>query len=74
MNETYAKECIVECTDNGKTVEAEVGSFKPNDFLQVFMNTVKVTLHYQPAHKVYVGNMAGMEFVTQGPKVLGTYR
>ena len=43
MNETYAKECIVECTDNGKTVEAEVGNFKPEEFLQVFMNTVKVT-------------------------------
>ena len=38
------------------------------------MNTVKVTLQYQPAHKVYVGSMAGMEFVTNGPKVLGTYR
>ena len=69
MNESYANECIVECTDNGKTVEAEVGSFQ-----QVFMNTVKVNLQYQPAHKVYVGNMAGMEFVTSGPKLVGSYR
>ena len=53
MNETYAKECIVECTDNGKTVEAEVGSFKQkNDFLQVFMNTVKVTLQYQHTQSI----------------------
>ena len=29
MNETYAKECIVECTDNGKTVEAEVEVLNP---------------------------------------------
>ena len=38
------------------------------------MNTVKVNLQYQPAHKVYVGNMAGMEFVTSGPKMVGSYR
>tara|TARA_B100000401_G_C52384417_1_gene521149 strand:+ start:362 stop:586 length:225 start_codon:yes stop_codon:yes gene_type:complete len=74
MNDSYANECIVECTDNGKTVEAEVGSFQPEKYLQVFMNTVKVNLQYQPAHKVYVGNMAGMEFVTSGPKLVGSYR
>ena len=28
MNDSYANECIVECTDNGKTVEAEVGEVK----------------------------------------------
>ena len=61
-------------TIDGKTVEAEVGSFQPEKYLQVFMNTVKVNLQYQPAHKVYVGNMAGMEFVTSGPKMVGSYR
>ena len=55
MNESYANECIVECTDNGKTVEAEVGSFQPEKYLQVFMNTVKVNLQYQPAHKFQFG-------------------
>ena len=74
MNESYAKECIVECTDNGKTLKVETGDFKPESFLTVYMNTVKVNLQYDTKHKIYVGSMAGLEFITEGPKLVGSYR
>lgn len=74
MNETYAKECIVECIDNGKQVEAEVGRFEPLKSLQVYMNTVKVNLKYNSKQSIYVGTQFGMDFVSEGPKLLGTYR
>jgi len=74
MNETYAKECIVECIDNGKSVDAEVGHFIPKESLQVYMNTVKVNLKYNSTQGVYVGSMARMDFMSEGPRLLGTYR
>ena len=74
MNESYAKECMVECTDNGKTLEVDIGDFKPESHMSVFMNTVKVNLQYDPKHKIYVGNMAGLEFITKGHKMIGSYR
>ena len=74
MNESYAKECIVECTDNGKTLEVDIGDFKPESFLTVYMNTVKVNLQYDTKHKIYVGSMAGLEFITDGPDLIGSYR
>ena len=52
MNESYAKECLVECTDNGKTLTVETGDFKPESFLTVYMNTVKVNLQYDTKHKI----------------------
>jgi len=74
MNESYAKECLVECTDNGKTLTVETGDFKPESFLTVYMNTVKVNLQYDTKHKIYVGSMAGLEFITAGPDLIGSYR
>ncbi len=74
MNESYAKECMVECTDNGKTLEVDIGDFRPESYMTVFMNTVKVNLQYDNKHKIYVGNMAGLEFITKGPKLIGNYR
>ena len=74
MNQTYAQECIVENVDSGKEVEAEVAYFQPQKSLTVYMNTVKVNLKYNEKQNAYVGNFAKMDFISRGPKLLGTYR
>ena len=74
MNETYAQDCIVENIDSGKEVEAEVAYFQPRQSLTVYMNTVKVNLTYNEKQNAYVGNFAKMDFISKGPRLLGTYR
>lgn len=61
-------------SDNDTVVEAEVLEFRPQTFLTVTVNRkVKVTLQYNSRHDLYVGNMAGLELTTPGPKELITY-
>ena len=74
MNESYAPECLVECIENGNIVQASVERFDKGNYLSVYMNTVKVNLQYDPKVKVYIGSMAGLEFMSAGPKLLGHYR
>mgnify|MGYP003625241393 CR=1 FL=1 len=74
MNDSYAKECVVTCTDNGRTLDVDIGDFRPESYMTVYMNTVKVNLQWEPKHKIYVGGMGGLEFTTKGPKIVGSYR
>ena len=71
MREVFAQDCIVECTDTGKSVNADVSTFVKGVFLEVVMNTVKVNLQYQERFDQYAGSMGGLEFVTKGPQQLG---
>jgi hypothetical protein len=74
MNDIYAKECIIECVDNGKTMEADIENFHKGKFLSVYVNTVRVNLQYDTRTNVYVGSMAELEFISEGPKLLGRHR
>tara|TARA_Y100000389_G_scaffold163951_1_gene167442 strand:+ start:771 stop:995 length:225 start_codon:yes stop_codon:yes gene_type:complete len=74
MNHTYSNECIVENVDSGKEVEAEVAHFTAEQSLTVYINTVKVNFTYNAKQNEYHGGFAGMDFVTKGPKLLGSYR
>ena len=74
MKEVYAQETLVECNDNGKAITADVDNFQPGENLSVIMNTVKVSLQYQSLGEMYVGSMGGLEFISKGPKTVGTYR
>ena len=74
MNETYAPKCQVQCVENGITVEADVERYNKEQYLSVYMNTVKVNLQYDMKTKSYIGSMAGLEFISNGPKLLGHYR
>jgi hypothetical protein len=68
----FESECSIECTDNGKTVTATVDRFKEKESLVVLLEgKVRVNLRYTK-HGEYVGSMSGLEFVTQGPKFLGS--
>ena len=74
MREVYAQETLVECVDNGKSITVIVDNFQPGKYLSVIMNTVKVNLQYQDKHDRYVGSMGGLEFISKGPKTVGSYR
>ena len=69
----YATETLVECTDNGKSIMAHVDRFEAEKYLAVIMNTVKVSLQYNKAFDHYVGSMGGLEFLSKGPKVIGSH-
>ena len=71
MRDVFAQDCIVECTDNGKNITADVSKFVQGVFLEVTMNTVNVNLQYQDRFDQYVGSMGGLEFVSKGPQKLG---
>lgn len=60
---------VVESINTGKTIDADVLSFKENSFLSVVIQkTVKLHMQYNESKKLYIGSMSGMEFVTQGPE------
>ncbi len=67
----YGETCKIHCTDNNKTMEVDILDFKPNQFLSVSVNkSVRVNLKYMDKQDLYVGQMAGLEFTTKGPKVV----
>lgn len=71
----YETECELKCTDNGRTMFASVDNFKQGDSITVIVEG-KIRLHLKyTKFKEYVGSMSGLEFITLGPKFIGsTYR
>ena len=63
----HDKTCSVTCTDNGKTVDAEVMHFRHMDGLTVVIATNKIVMKYKKNSDIYVGNLMGMEFTSKGP-------
>lgn len=60
--------CLIKQANNSKVVEAEVHEFKEKERLVVVLNkSVKLNMVWNG--KLYEGKMAGMDFVTEGPKV-----
>ena len=59
MNDRDAVE--VSCTDNGKKVTGFILNYRAKDQLEISLNTVKIRMQYKSG--VFVGSMAGMEFV-----------
>lgn len=71
----YEDTCKLRNTNNGVVVTAEVLDFKPQRMLTVTLNrAVKVSLNYLERTKIYVGTMAGVEFTSDGPKEVATYK
>lgn len=69
----YEETCDVKNTNNGITVKAEILDFKYRKSLTVSINrSIKVVMMYN--NTLYVGNMAGMEFTSEGPKEITTYK
>ena len=53
----------VTCTDNGKNVTGYILNYRAKDQLEISLNTVKIRMQYKSG--IFVGSMAGMEFVVQ---------
>jgi hypothetical protein len=53
----------VTCTDNGKKVIGYILNYRVKDQLEISLNTVKIRMQYKSG--IFVGSMAGMEFVVQ---------
>ena len=53
----------VTCTDNGKKVIGYILNYRAKDQLEISLNTVKIRMLYKSG--IFVGSMAGMEFVVQ---------
>ena len=67
----HEETCIVQQANSSKTVNAEVLEFKEQDRLTVVLNkSVKLPMKWNG--RLYEGRMAGMDFVTPGPKVTKT--
>ena len=56
-------EVDVTCTDNGKKVIGYILNYRPKDQLEISLNTVRIRMQYKSG--IFVGSMAGMEFVVQ---------
>lgn len=66
---SYSDTCEIVNTNNSAVVVAEILEFKPSFVLTVSINrSIKVVLRYDAVLKLYVGNMAGMEMTSAGPK------
>ncbi len=60
--------CKVQQAGNNKIVEAEVHEFKEKQKLVVVLNkSVKLPMVWNG--KVYEGKMAGLDFISDGPKL-----
>lgn len=53
----------IHCTDNGKDLDAHVLSYKPQAFLEVAFQTLKIRMVYKAQTKAFVGSLGGKEFV-----------
>jgi hypothetical protein len=53
----------VTCTDNGMKVTGYILNYRAKDQLEISLNTVKIRMQYKSG--IFVGSMAGMEFVVQ---------
>jgi hypothetical protein len=53
-------------TRNEQSVEAEVDNVREDESLDAFIAHTKIHMRWNG--KIFVGNMAGMEFTTPGPK------
>ncbi len=62
----YEKTTIITNTRNNQSVEAEADNVRDGESLDVFLANTKIHMRWNG--KIYVGNMAGMEFTTMGPK------
>ena len=59
----FDDKCTIECTRNGQKVNADILTFKENQFLSVvFQKTVKLQLQYNNEKNVYIGNMRSTNY------------
>ena len=68
----YAKTAMLTNTRTEQSVSVEVDNVRENESLTAYVANQKI--HMKWNGKVFVGNAHGMEFTTDGPKVLHNIR
>jgi len=68
----YAKTAMLKNTRTEQSVPVEVDEVRENESLNAYVANQKI--HMKWNGRVYVGNAHGMEFTTDGPKVLHNIR
>lgn len=63
----YEKKVMLTNTKSDVSVEADIDNFREGQRFDAFVATNKIPMKWNG--KVYVGNMAGMEFISSGPHV-----
>jgi hypothetical protein len=67
----HSNTCLIRSTKSSKFVEAEVADFSEKKILNVVLNkSVKINMKWNG--KFYKGRGAGMDFQSDGPKVIKT--
>lgn len=70
---SYKPTTVVSCSDNGKSLVAEVLSFDENKRLVVSLNrSVRMEMTYNTKSKLYIAHQTGLEFVSSGPEIIDT--
>jgi len=68
----YAKTAMLKNTRTEQSVPVEVDNVRESESLNAYVANQKI--HMKWNGRVYVGNAHGMEFTTDGPKVLHNIR
>jgi hypothetical protein len=67
----FDSKCVIRQANTSKIVESEVHEFKEKEKLVVVLNkSVKLNMVWNG--KFYEGKMAGLDFLSEGPKVTTT--
>lgn len=65
----YSDKLLLECTENGKTLEAELLEYRHAYSITCSIERqIKVYLRYNSGSKKYLGRVGSLEFSTNGPK------
>jgi len=66
---------LVTCSDNGKSMTAEVISFIPNQRLVVSLErSIKMEMTYSSKSNLYMAKQSGLEFASSGPEIIDLNR
>jgi hypothetical protein len=61
----------VTCSDNGKSMTADVISFTPNQRLVVSLErSIKMEMTYNSKSNLYMARQSGLEFASSGPETI----
>ena len=72
---THNQTTSVTCSDNGKSMIAEVISFSPKQRLVVSIDrSVRMEMSYNAKRNLYMANQSGLEFASSGPEIINITR
>ena len=72
---THNPTTSVTCSDNGKSMIAEVISFSPKQRLIVSIDrSIRMEMTYNSKSNLYTAKQSGLEFASSGPEIIDINR